>query len=214
MSLAVKAWRESRGRFVIACCAIAALSMVFVLAERTFRARMIAVGGPTLDYTRFIDVRIFAGVTRAAYLLFAVVLALGGFARERSQGTLAFTLALPVPRSHHVIARGALGLLQLIGLSVIPIVVVVACSLVIGEAYPVGAALAWFPSWILAGAWVFSAALVCSVIVPNEYAALAIAVVGLRLVARISLAPVVTLGMAVAMLALAVWLGTRERFRS
>ncbi|HEY1548862.1 MAG TPA: hypothetical protein VGG28_13625 [Kofleriaceae bacterium] len=211
MSIAIKAWRESRSRFVIACFAIAFLAAVFVLAETTFRARMIAVGGSAMDYKRFIDLRIFTGITRAAYLLFAVVLALGGFVRERSQGTLAFTLALPIPRSHHVIARAAVGVAQLVILSMIPAVIVIALS---PEPYPAAAALAWIPSWILAATWVFSAALVCSIVIPNEYGALAIGVVGLRLVARISLPSAVLATTAVAMIALAIWLGSRERFRS
>lgn len=208
MSLVVKAWRESRSRFVVACAAMVVLAGVFVLAEATFRDRMIAVGGSEMSYVRFVDLRIFTGITHAAYLVFAVVLGLGGFVRERSQGTLGFTLALPVRRSHHVIARAVVGGMQLVILSATPAVIVIALS---PESYPIADALAWIPSWIAAGTWVFAAALVCSIVIPNEYAALAVAVVGLRLVARVSLPAGAVVMTALAMFGIAVWLSSRDR---
>src|SRR6266496_2650334 len=154
--LAYKAWRETRARFAVALAVVAGLAHVFIVAEATFRARMIAIGGPHTTYARFIELRIFTGVLHAAYLLLAVVLGLGGFVRERAHSTLGFTLALPVPRSHHAIARAAVGLAEVFVLALVPALLVPLCSPLVGEAYGWSTAMAFVPSWLALGALVFA----------------------------------------------------------
>jgi len=210
--LAYKAWRESRGRFAVALAAIAGLALVFVVAEATFRARMVAVGGPHTTYAGFVELRIFAGVVRAVYLLLAVVLGLGGFVRERVHGTLGFTLALPVPRSHHAIARAGVGLAEVFGLALAPAVLVPLCSPLVGETYGWATAMAFVPSWLAIGALVFALTLVISIVVRNDYAALAIAVVALRLAAHVVVLPAAAaFGIAVCAIAIAALLLAGER---
>ncbi len=103
------------------CAALAAITtlvLVFAVSELMFRAQMVAPGGPYTRYAGFIALRIFTGVARAAYVLLAVVLGLGGFVRERVHGTLGFTL--PMPRRHHASARAGGGALELFGLTLVP----------------------------------------------------------------------------------------------
>jgi ABC-type transport system involved in multi-copper enzyme maturation permease subunit len=212
--LAYKAWRETRARFAVALAVISGLALVFIAAEATFRTRMIAVGGPHTTYQRFVELRIFTGVVHAAYLVLAVVLGLGGFVRERVHGTLGFTLALPVPRSHHAIARAGLGLAEVFVLALVPALLVPLCSPLIGETYGWSTAMAFVPSWLALGALVFALALVISIIVHNDYAALAIAVVALRLAARVAVPAPAAVAIAAVAIAGAALVLDRQRYSS
>jgi ABC-2 type transport system permease protein len=212
MMLCFKAWCESRARFVVAVALVISASLAFTLAEATFRSRMIAVGGPALDYVQYIDARVFTGVTRALFLVLAAILGLGGLARERARGTFAFTLALPVRRSQHVFARASVGVGQLAVLAIVPVVIVPACSLLVGETYSVGTALLHAVDWLGAGSAVLAIAMLVAVILRNGYAALIVAVVGLRLAARFLPHEALT-GMLTAIVAftLAAWIERTSR---
>lgn len=176
--LLAKAWCESRARFVVACAFVLGACAVFVVFEATFRGRMVAVGGPPLTFPQYIDDRIFRSVVHALYLLLAVVLGLGGLARERGQGTLGFTLALPVPRERHHLARVAVGIGQLVVLAALPVAIVAPTS------YSLAAALGHAGAWVALALPIFAIGILISVAIPNEYAALAIAIVALRYAPR------------------------------
>jgi ABC-type transport system involved in multi-copper enzyme maturation permease subunit len=210
--LSYKSWCESRARFAIAAVLIAAAAAGFVLGESMFRSRMVAVGGPVLTYVRYVDLRVFTGLTRALYLVLAIVLGLGGLARESTHGTLGFTLALPVRHSRHVTARTVVGLAELVVLAAIPVVVVPLGSLVVGESYAWSTAIVYAGEWVALGAAVFATGVVLSLVIRNEYAALAIALVGLRLVPRfVSLHTISALVVAIVALSIATVLAARER---
>jgi ABC-type transport system involved in multi-copper enzyme maturation permease subunit len=107
-----------------------------------------------------------------SFVLLTMLLGLGGMQRERLSRTAAFTLALPVTRLQLVVARAAMGLLQMATISFVPVIVVpVASSLLWNESYPAGQAALFgvrFASW---GAIWFSVAFVWAVILRSEYTA-------------------------------------------
>jgi hypothetical protein len=181
--LIYKAWRETRGRFALAAAALAGLCVLLLVFEAELRRRMGEVHGAVATYDGYVYSRIYAGVVRVGFVLFAGVLGLGGLARERAHGTLGFTLALPVPRARHVVARAAVGLGELVALAGLVAILVPACSAIAGEAYPWRQALGFAGLWLVVGALVFAASLVVSVLVHGELAALAVVVVAPRLMA-------------------------------
>src|SRR5258707_719664 len=95
-ALCAKAWSESRGRFVVSAVVIAGLCAALLVFQTMFRARMLEIGGRDAGYTAYAYARIYGGVVRSIFLILAILLGLGGLARERSHGTIGFTLALPV----------------------------------------------------------------------------------------------------------------------
>ena len=100
-----KAWRESRGRFLIAASLITAMCLVYTL----FHAQLypgIAKGHSAVgNYTQYIHWTIFGGATRGVLQLSCLLLGLGGLQRDRKQNTLGYTLSLPVTRFRLLISR-------------------------------------------------------------------------------------------------------------
>jgi len=168
-----KAWRESRARFVLSAGVIAGLCLVLLLFQAELRRR--AIANPPMAYASYVYSRVYAGVIRVIFLVLAIVLGLGGLHRERAHGTLGFTLALPVSRVRHLLVRAAVGTVELGALAALPMILVPVCSTLAGEHY------AWAQA-IEFGTLVFAAGLLVSVAVRNDYAALAVAIVLLRLV--------------------------------
>lgn len=175
-----KAWRESRARFWIGAGVIAVGCLVLLLFEDELRRRMIAAR--PLSYTEYVYSRIYAGVVRVVFVVFAVFLGLGGLHRERAHRTLGFTLALPVRRTRHLWIRAGVGVVELAVLAAIPAVLVPVCSAVVGEHYAWAQSLEHALLWLAIGSTVFAVALVVSVLVPSDYAALAAALVAWKLV--------------------------------
>ena len=178
MMLHAKAWRESRGRFAIGVAVVAGLCVAFVVFADAFRPHAAAS-----TYEGYIASRVYGGVVRALYMILAVVLGLGGLHRERSHGSLGFTLALPVRRVDHLRARVSVGLAQLTVLAILPAAIVPLLSLAVGESFPWDFAVAEAMVWLAVGAAVLGASFVASVIVPNDYGALVVALAARKAIA-------------------------------
>lgn len=175
-----KAWRESRGRFTIAALVIGGVCIALLGFHELFRSRLVALGGEPTSYAAYAYVRIYGGVARSFFVILVILLGLGGLARERTQRTLGFSLALPVRRIDHLAARALVGLVEVAALAALPALLVPVCSAVVGEQYPIGQCAMFALLWFMVGAAVFAASVVVSVVVPSEYAALAVAMVILR----------------------------------
>jgi hypothetical protein len=122
-----KAWCETRVRFGIAVVAMAAV------------ARMPGDAAATI------------------YLILATVLGGGSLRQELAQHTLFFTLALPVPRSHHLMIRAALAVGEVT--AVTGVAAILMCSPAV--------LVRWSPCGVLA----MLVSLGFSTAVANEYAA-------------------------------------------
>jgi ABC-type transport system involved in multi-copper enzyme maturation permease subunit len=129
------------------------------------------------SYTQYIHWTIFGGVTRGLLQLSCLLLGLGGLQRDRKQNTLGFTLALPVSRISLVASRAALGLVQVLALSVVPSLVVTAASNLAGQQLPLGYALRFIPLWAAGGVFTFAVSFLASVLFSSEYVSLTVAYV-------------------------------------
>lgn len=175
-ALVWKAWRESRARFLVGALVVGGLCAAFVGFADAFRAHMPA-GTP---YASYLYARVYGGVVRSIFVLLAVVLGTGGLAREHALGTLGFTLALPVPRARHALVRAAVGLAEIVALAALPVLIVPAGSALVGESFPLGAALTLALLWAAVGAVLLAASFVVAELVRHDYLALMVALVVVR----------------------------------
>jgi ABC-2 type transport system permease protein len=162
-----KAWRESRGRFLLSLLAIAALCTVSVVFEKD--AASAYERPPTYD--AFIWQSVYKSGVRELFLLLAVLLGLGGLLRERAHGTASFTLALPVGRRRLIAARAGVGALEIAVLGFVPALVIPALSPLLHESYPLSQALEFGLLWTVGGAVCFALGLLASTLFAGEYTA-------------------------------------------
>lgn len=174
-----KAWRQSRARFSISAAALAAMCLWMTVLQQMMRQ---ASGAPQSElYSHYLYVRIYL-VVRVFFVVFAIVLALGGLQRERAHQALLFTLALPVSRGAHLRSRAGVGLLQLAALAAIPALLVPLGSLLGGASYAWLDAARFALLWFSFGGTVFALSLLISVLVRTDYVALLLPLIGMRLV--------------------------------
>jgi len=167
--LVYKAWRESRVRFLLVLSALVAFSLGFLLEARVhFPPPQV----PMLPYAAYVWSTFYAQQAPAAFSIVALVLGLGGLQRERAAGTAAFTLALPVSRVQLLIARAAVGVLELAVLAIVPAAIVPALSpALVHQSYPVTQCLHFaslFMSW---GVVWFGTGFLWSILFTGDYTA-------------------------------------------
>lgn len=165
--LAYKAWRESQVRVLVSAAALAWFCALFVIARPGLRQ---ALDRP---YAEFVEDQIYGGGIRNLFVIFILVLGLGGLLQERARGTAAFTLSLPVHRARLVWVRGAIGLLEVAGLAAVPSLVVSTLSPFVHQSYPIAEALRWTAQWAAGGGVLFAGAFFLSILLAGTYAALA-----------------------------------------
>ncbi|MCC6586915.1 MAG: hypothetical protein IT168_09510 [Bryobacterales bacterium] len=168
-----KAWRESRARFAIAAAIIAAMCLVYTLFHAQLYPGIAQAHPGVRNYTQYIHWTIFGGATRGILQLSCLLLGLGGLHRDRKQNTLGFTLALPVGRFSLVLSRAAVGTLQVLALSALPLAFVTLGSTAAGQHLPLDYAIRFFPLWAAGGVFTFAISFVASVLFSSEYVALA-----------------------------------------
>jgi ABC-type transport system involved in multi-copper enzyme maturation permease subunit len=152
-----KVWAESRTRFAIAAVVIAGMS-VFVIWQNADRAP-------------------YGGFSRTLFIVFAIVLAMGGLLRERDLGTAGFTLALPVSRRRLALVRAATGLAQLLVLALVPLVTMVILMRIEGRPFPLGHGLVLALRWFVGGSALFGLGFLASATLGGEYTAFVAALV-------------------------------------
>ena len=167
MMLLYKAWRESRLGFIISIASLAVICTLICLFPR-------ADSQHKYTYTQTIYLVTYAGILRNIFIVLTLLLGLGGFLRERSYGTLAYTLALPVRRSRFIAARAVVGFAELSALALVPAVLVPVLSRWSHHAYPsIPQALHFSVLWIGCGTIFFTFGLLLSTFVPGDYPAAA-----------------------------------------
>lgn len=176
--LLFKAWRESRGRFLISAALLATICVFGVFC----RASLMAVFEPDErfvgdPYVGYIYLLIYKGMARGLFTIMAMVVALGGLQRERLHRTAGFTLSLPVSRAWLVSAQALLGLTQVAVLSTLPVLLLAACSQLAHVAYPLRQMAYFSLLWFGSGAVFFAVAFLSAALFQSEYAALAVSFV-------------------------------------
>jgi hypothetical protein len=171
-----KSWLESRGRFIAASVVLVILGVSTVL-----RAPATIVGwesihrGEQMSYPLYIWLSLSHGFLQFLWVVAAVILGLGGLIREEALGCVGFSLALPVSRRAHILARAGVGAAEAIALGFIPGLIVVALSPLIGRSYPLSQALMFAAMLVLAGLVFYALGFFLSHILAGEYGAPAVA---------------------------------------
>ena len=171
MMLWYKAWWETRTRFLISLGTLTALCLMAVAFEGVIRTQMGATTAPLNTYAGYIHRVIYSGGARILFLLFVLVLGLGGLRTEQEQGTAGFTLALPVRRWHVVGIRATVGFCEMIALALLPAVVIPAVSPFVDQAYPFAQAVQFSLLWIAAYSLLFATAFLVSALLSGPYTA-------------------------------------------
>jgi ABC-type transport system involved in multi-copper enzyme maturation permease subunit len=91
-----------------------------------------------------------------AWVVFAILIGVGGVVTESSRGTALFTLSLPVTRRRLLFSRAATGATELAALALLPSLLIPLLSPIIGESYSLARVII-YALMIIAGGLVFFA---------------------------------------------------------
>ena len=160
-----KAWRESRTRFLIAALVLIGFCL-FATITRQFLGPL-GAGNVRVR----IDHLIYSGTAKGTFAVLSIFLGLGGLVRERARRTSTFTLALPVTRGQLIRTQMGMGLLQLAGLSLIPVLLLPPLSRMAQEPFPLSHTLRYSLLWFLCSSLIFAIAYLLSVVLEGEYTA-------------------------------------------
>lgn len=172
-----KAWRESRLRFELGVTVVATLCLAYVLLARRLMPGLTHKLPPIRTYDQYLYWEIFSGPVLMLTQILFLLLGLGGLQRDRKQGTVGFTLALPVGRSRMVVWRAIVGLLQVVTIAIVPILVLSVASPLAGERFAPQHGFVFLPLWIIGGTVTYSLAFLFSVLFTSEFTALGAAYV-------------------------------------
>ncbi len=167
-----KAWRESRGRFLSALVLLASLVVYAVLSSPGFLARYNArFPDQPLLYSAYVWSGLFHYALQGLWVLAAMVVSLGGLAREKATGVALFTLGLPVRRVDLFLIRAGVAWAEAIVLGVVSAMLIPMLSLLVGERYSSFQALV-FGTWMsVAGLVILAFGLLLSELFEGEFTA-------------------------------------------
>jgi ABC-type transport system involved in multi-copper enzyme maturation permease subunit len=170
-----KAWRESRARFFCAWVLLTSLVVYAVLTSPGFLNRYNAhFPDKPLLYSVYVWTGLFHYALEGLWILAALVVALGGLAREKSTGVALFSLALPIGRQQIFLIRATTAFVQSIVLGLTSALLVPVLSALVGKAYPFSQALG-FGMWMSgAGLVILAFGLLISEIFEGEFTAPAV----------------------------------------
>jgi len=124
VSLLHKAWLESRGRFFFGVAALAALSILYVRLHPILIPQWrVALQDPhaikpawllagVTDYRFYVWHFLYDYQLQNLWVVFAILLGFGGFLREQADGTVLFSLSLPVSRTGWFASRSAIAVVE------------------------------------------------------------------------------------------------------
>ena len=171
-----KAWLESKARFTAAAVVLAILGVSTVLrAPATIAGWERVHRGEQMSYALYVWLSLPHGFLQFIWIIAAVTLGLGGLLREDGAGSSGYSLALPVSRRQHVLARAAVGAAESIVLGFIPLLIVAILSPLIQLSYPLSQALMFATMFVLAGLLFFALGFFLSHVLRGEYSVPAVA---------------------------------------
>jgi ABC-type transport system involved in multi-copper enzyme maturation permease subunit len=179
-----KAWLETRTRFIVGLIALCGFS-IFLVGHYPPDVQRLAAWALTHpaphrpwwfdreihNYMFYIWHRQYGGLIRDAWMVIAVLFAVGGLTQESAKGSVAFSLSLPVKRNRFTIAYSVVACAELLVCALSPAVIIPAISSFVGESYSVNEALSrslilFLGGVVLFGFTLFVASLVTSPSVP------------------------------------------------
>jgi ABC-type transport system involved in multi-copper enzyme maturation permease subunit len=169
----LKAWRESRVRFLLTAFTLSTLCAFAVLFEPYIRQHQLPIPFEMREgaYSEYIYKLIFAGTAKGIFALLVIFLGLGGLQRERAHNTAGFTLALPVSRFRVIGTQIGVGMIELATLTLVPAILIPGFSTVTHRYYPFPVALHFSTLWFFGGLIIFAMSFLLSVAVSGEYTA-------------------------------------------
>src|SRR6266851_1420977 len=152
ISVLWKAWRETRARFFSALVLLTSLVVYAVLTSPGFLARYnTRYPDKPLVYSVYVWTGLFHYALQGLWVLAALVVALGGLAREKATGAALFTQGLPVGRRRLFLIRASVAWAESIAFGLASAILIPALSAFVGESYPFFQALAFGASMTAAG---------------------------------------------------------------
>jgi hypothetical protein len=178
--LLYKAWTETRLRFVAGLIA-AAIVCIFYMEQHAWLVRMWAADmeNPHGYHMRWMPLGIheygwylwhylYDNYLQQVWSLFAILFAFGGLVRERNDGTVLFSLGLPVSRRCWLFTRLAVALLESIALSLFAVLVVMIGSAVIHRTYSLSQMLLHAVLMVSAGVFLLAFGNLCYTLFPGN----------------------------------------------
>lgn len=189
--LLLKAWKESKTRFLLSAATIATLCAAVVLFNVQMQRNpgQIPHGFRAATYSEHIYHFIYSGTAKGLFAMLMLFIGLGGLLRERRHGTAPFTLALPATRTHVIITQIVVGLLEVIAIAALPLLLIPTLSPLVHQSYPLRESLHFALLWLGGGLLVFGLAFLCSVLFAGEYTALVAAFLGVFAVPLVAQVP-------------------------
>lgn len=165
MMLCYKAWTESRLRFGIVLLALVWACGAVVAIQGASRAH----ADEPMTYAQFVWKAVYRGAVRDLFALLAMTLGLGGLRQEQANGTVGFTLALPVSRTRLVVSRAAVGLVEVAVLGFVPAMVLTLLSPLTGQSYRLYQGAVYGLLWAAGGVVLFAATFLFSTLLAGEF---------------------------------------------
>jgi ABC-2 type transport system permease protein len=184
-----KAWLETRSRFLLGIVLVSAVTMFFVLAHpfmiRQWQSDLVLhpdwpephwFRRALADYPYFLWHFLYAELLQNAWVLSAILLGLGGIAREAVQGTAGFTLSLPVSRRSLLAVRTVVAGAELVVLGFLPAILLPLGSALAGRSYPFASGLAHSALMVGGGLGFFGLTVLLSTVLRDEHTPMLIGV--------------------------------------
>jgi ABC-type transport system involved in multi-copper enzyme maturation permease subunit len=115
---------------------------------------------------------LYENYLQQVWALFAALFAFGGLIREKANGTVLFSLGLPVSRRRWLLTRLAVAFVESAALSLFAVVVVFAWSLTIHQPYSQSQVLLHAMLMVAAGVFMIALGNLCFTLFPGEYLSL------------------------------------------
>jgi ABC-2 type transport system permease protein len=164
-----KLWLETRVRFSIALGLNVGACLLYVLFYGHFYPTYLKRFPHAPDYQQYAFWNIFRMYPRGMFQFTGFLLGLSGWQRERSGGSLGFSLALPVSRLRQLIDRALFEVAQMVFIAFTSLLLVWALSNVLGHALPLSFTLLFATLWTIGGLLVFAITFFLSIVIPGEY---------------------------------------------
>ncbi len=187
--LLYKAWIETRVRFFAGLIA-AAIVCIFYIEQHAWLVEMWTreLQNPKgyhfawmplgiHEYSWYLWHYLYDNYLQQVWALFAVLFAFGGLIREKNNGTVLFSLSLPVSRSRWLLTRLTVAVLESITLSLFAVVVVLIGSAVIHQSYSLTQLLLHTALMVAAGIFIIAFGNLCYTLFPGNYLSLLLTLV-------------------------------------
>jgi hypothetical protein len=159
-----KFWLEGRNRFAVLLVGLVLFAILFLFYGNDQIGRQT---GRDFRQLLFFEQQYVV----ALWMLGVVLIGMGGLLREQVNGSVAYTLALPVSRMRIVAVRFGIGLLESIMLGTAPWLAIAAVSRLTGHSFPIGQAGTYVLLLIGGGIFYFGLSMFVSCLVEGEYTA-------------------------------------------